>query len=298
MLTVSHLSKQYRGNPSYSLQDVSFSIQPGEIVGLIGKNGAGKTTLMKMLAKAQRPTSGSVTYNGVDIFSQENMLSRFGIMIQPVFVPNISAQDNLRWYLAIHGETARERNIRPTLELVDMWRYRDRKPSDFSFGMKQRLALALALVSEPEFLILDEPFVGLDPDGVLQLMSILQQWVAERSVSLLISSHQLNELQALCSRFLFLKQGRLASAFTADHVGTIIITLARPLTHTEQSQLKSLTSLAQAMPATISLDGVSIQVAADHPHLNAALSMLVTTAGVASIHDKSAQLNDYFGDNE
>ena len=166
MLTVNHLSKQYPGNPTRSLDDVSFTIGTGEIVGLISRNGAGKTTLMKMMAKARRPTGGTIAYKGTDIFSRENMLDRFGIMIQPVFLPNISAEDNLRFYLGIHGGKAYERNIRPVPELVGLWPYRDRKPAGFSFGMKQCLALALALVNDPEFLILDEPLVGLDPDGV------------------------------------------------------------------------------------------------------------------------------------
>lgn len=210
MLTVNHLSKQYPGNPTRSLDDVSFTIGTGEIVGLISRNGAGKTTLMKMMAKARRPTGGTIAYKGTDIFSRENMLDRFGIMIQPVFLPNISAEDNLRFYLGIHGGKAYERNIRPVPELVGLWPYRDRKPAGFSFGMKQRLALAIALVNDPEFLILDEPLVGLDPDGVPQLIAVLRQWASDRSIAMLISSYQLNELQELCERFLFIKGGRLA----------------------------------------------------------------------------------------
>lgn len=100
--------------------------------------------------------------------------------------------------------------IRPVLELVGLWPYRDRKPAGFSFSMKQRLALVIALVNDTESLILDGPFVGLDPDGVLQLIAVLRQWASDRSIAMLISSHQLNELQELCERFLFIKGGRLA----------------------------------------------------------------------------------------
>ncbi|KAB7789282.1 ABC transporter ATP-binding protein [Bifidobacterium cebidarum] len=297
MLTVSHLSKQYAGNPAYSLEDVSFTISNGEIVGLIGKNGAGKTTLMKMMAKAQRQTSGSIVYNGADIFSHDDMLDRFGIMIQPVFVPNISAEDNLRFYLGIHGDTAHERNIRPVLELVDMWRYRNRKPAGFSFGMKQRLALALALVNDPEFLILDEPFVGLDPDGVLQLITVLKQWAAERSIAMLISSHQLNELQELCDRFLFIKSGRLAAEFTGETGEITVIELSRPLTDAERASLIAETlQNSGRSAATIAPDGTSVEIDARSLELNKTIAALASTAGIKAIHDKSTQLNNYFGE--
>ncbi|MFR5349694.1 MAG: ATP-binding cassette domain-containing protein [Bifidobacterium breve] len=95
--------------------------------------------------------------------------------------------------------------IRPVLELVGLWPYRDRRPAGFSFSMKQRLALVIALVNDPEFLILDEPFVDLDPDGVLQLIAVLRQWASDRK-----HRHAHLQLQELCERFLFIKGGRLA----------------------------------------------------------------------------------------
>ncbi|GAB6886383.1 hypothetical protein B279_02735 [Streptococcus equinus ATCC 33317] len=121
MLKIEHLSKKFVGNDFYSLSDVSMEIEKGEIVGLIGKNGAGKSTLMKMIAKSQKPTSGTITYNGTDINSRDNVLDDFGIMIDPVFYPEMSVIDNLKFYLKLHGKEELYSNIESTLKLVELW---------------------------------------------------------------------------------------------------------------------------------------------------------------------------------
>lgn len=225
MLKIENLSKQFKGNDFYSLQDVSMEINKGEIVGLIGKNGAGKSTLMKMMAKSLKPTSGCITYNGVDINSRDNILTDFGIMIDPVFYPEMSVIDNLKFYLKLHGKEELYPNIESTLKLVELWNARNRKPKGFSFGMKQRTALAIAMVAEPDFLILDEPFVGLDPIGVQKLIDILKKWSSERQISMLISSHQLGELEALCSRYIYIEGGKLADEFEGTEHPSVVVHL-------------------------------------------------------------------------
>ncbi|MGT2774519.1 ABC transporter ATP-binding protein [Streptococcus hyovaginalis] len=225
MLKIKKISKQFKGNDFYSLQDVSMEINKGEIVGLIGKNGAGKSTLMKMMAKSLKPTSGVITYNGVDINSQDNILIDFGIMIDPVFYPEMSVVDNLKFYLKLHGKEELYPNIESTLKLVELWNARNRKPKGFSFGMKQRTALAIAMVAEPDFLILDEPFVGLDPIGVQKLIDILKKWSSERQISMLISSHQLGELEALCSRYVYIEGGKLADSFEGSEHPSVVVHL-------------------------------------------------------------------------
>lgn len=207
IIEVNNLSKQYSSNDFYSLKDANFTIQEGEIVGLVGKNGSGKSTLLKMMAKSQRPTEGSVLFKGQDMFKTENVLDDFGIMIEPVFFPQISVEENLKLYLKIHQKESYLTNIEPILKLVDLWNVKDRKPDKFSFGMKQRTALALALITEPKCVLLDEPFVGLDPNGVENLLAILKQWAKTNKTSMLISSHQLTELEHLCDRYLFIENG-------------------------------------------------------------------------------------------
>lgn len=225
MLTIHNLSKKFAGNDFYSLRNVNLEINKGEIVGLIGKNGAGKSTLMKLIAKSLKPTEGEIYYNEVELSSKDCLLQDVGIMIDPVFYPEMTVEDNLKFYLRLHNKKELFTNIESTLRLVELWEVRKRKPKNFSFGMKQRTALAIALVAEPNFLILDEPFVGLDPIGVQKLILILKEWASQRKISMLISSHQLSELESLCDRYVYIESGCLADEFSKPSGRDVLIEL-------------------------------------------------------------------------
>ena len=222
IIEVKGLGKRYKGNDFYSLKNANFTIEEGDIVGLVGKNGSGKSTLLKLLAKSQNPTEGTVFFNGKDIFKEDNILRDFGIMIEPVFFPQISVEENVKLYLKIHKKEQYQDNIEKTLKLVGLWEAKNRKPVDFSFGMKQRTALALALVTEPRFVLLDEPFVGLDPIGVRNLLNILKQWSKVNKTSMIIFSHQLAELEELRTRYLFIESGTIDDKISAEHNSIII----------------------------------------------------------------------------
>ena len=222
IIEVKGLGKRYKGNDFYSLKNANFTIEEGDIVGLVGKNGSGKSTLLKLLAKSQNPTEGTVFFNGKDIFKEDNILRDFGIMIEPVFFPQISVEENVKLYLKIHKKEQYQDNIEKTLKLVGLWEAKNRKPVDFSFGMKQRTALALALVTEPRFVLLDEPFVGLDPIGVRNLLDILKQWSKVNKTSMIIFSHQLAELEELRTRYLFIESGTIDDKISAEHNSIII----------------------------------------------------------------------------
>lgn len=208
-LEIINLSKKFKGNDFYSLDNVNFEINDGDIVGLVGRNGAGKSTLLKLISKSYIPTSGTIKYNGHDIFKNNYILKNVGIMIEPVFFPYMTVKDNLNFYLEVHGKEEYKKNIDRILELVDLKKKINCKPESFSFGMKQRLSLAIILADEPEFLILDEPFVGLDPYGVNELLDILKSWVKMKNISMIISSHQLHELGSICNRVVLLEEGKL-----------------------------------------------------------------------------------------
>ncbi|TDE67977.1 ABC transporter ATP-binding protein [Streptococcus sp. KCJ4932] len=287
MLKIEHLSKKFAGNDFYSLSDVSMEIEKGEIVGLIGKNGAGKSTLMKMIAKSQKPTSGTITYNGTDINSRDNVLDDFGIMIDPVFYPEMSVIDNLKFYLKLHGKEELYSNIESTLKLVELWDARNRKPKGFSFGMKQRTALAIALVAEPDFLILDEPFVGLDPIGVQKLITILKTWSSERQISMLISSHQLGELEALCNRYVYIEAGKLADAFEGKENPSLVINL---------DTTKDLRVLKLFLSETVSLEENSLDISTvtEAKELNQLFEVLASHELIAGISVKENHLKDVF----
>lgn len=222
IIEVKGLGKRYKGNDFYSLKNANFTIEEGDIVGLVGKNGSEKSTLLKLLAKSQNPTEGTVFFNGKDIFKEDNILRDFGIMIEPVFFPQISVEENVKLYLKIHKKEQYQDSIEKTLKLVGLWEAKNRKPVDFSFGMKQRTALALALVTEPRFVLLDEPFVGLDPIGVRNLLDILKQWSKVNKTSMIIFSHQLAELEELCTRYLFIESGTIDDKISAEHNSIII----------------------------------------------------------------------------
>ncbi|HFU4501924.1 TPA: ABC transporter ATP-binding protein [Streptococcus suis] len=291
MLTIKNLSKQFAGNDFYSLKDVSLEIKKGEIVGLIGKNGAGKSTLMKLMAKSLKPTTGTITYNGVDIHTADNLLKDFGIMIDPVFYPEMSVIDNLKFYLTLHGRTEMFPNIEKTLKLLDLWGARNRKPKGFSFGMKQRTALAIAMVAEPDFLILDEPFVGLDPVGVQQLIDILKSWSQERNISMLISSHQLGELEALCERYVYIEKGQLADEFAGQSAPSVLV---------EVNSRADKEVLSAYLTETITLDGdvLEISTQASSGELNAVLAYLASQNLISKLHVKENHLKEIFSRGE
>lgn len=287
MLKIENLSKKFPGNDFYSLSDVSLEIEKGEIVGLIGKNGAGKSTLMKMMAKSQKPTSGKISYNGTDINSNDNVLEDFGVMIEPVFYPEMSVIDNLKFYLKLHGKKELYPNIERTLKLVELWESRNRKPKGFSFGMKQRTALAIALVAEPDFLILDEPFVGLDPVGVQKLIDILKKWSSERQISMLISSHQLGELEALCNRYIYIEGGKLAESFIGKAQPSLVVHL---------NSKYHMCNLKDHISQGITLrDGLlDIPISVDKEALNDIFGVLASESLIESIEVKENHLKEVF----
>jgi len=209
VLVVKNLSKKFKANDFYSLKAVNLEVEEGDIVGLVGKNGAGKSTFLKLLAKSYIPTEGTVELYGQNINERDYVLNDVGLMIEPVFYPQLTVIENLKFYLKVHNRTQFEKNIPEILRLVDLERKQNLYPDNFSFGMKQRLALAISIVDEPNFILLDEPFVGLDPYGVQELLTILKKWANERKVSMIISSHQIGELEQICNRFVLIDSGQM-----------------------------------------------------------------------------------------
>jgi len=287
MLTIHNLSKKFAGNDFYSLRNVNLEINKGEIVGLIGKNGAGKSTLMKLIAKSLKPTEGEIYYNEVELSSKDCLLQDVGIMIDPVFYPEMTVEDNLKFYLRLHNKKELFTNIESTLRLVELWEVRKRKPKNFSFGMKQRTALAIALVAEPNFLILDEPFVGLDPIGVQKLILILKEWASQRKISMLISSHQLSELESLCDRYVYIESGCLADEFSKPSGRDVLIELIDD----ENSSI-----LESYLSDTVYLEEqyLALSSQSSREELNKVLQFLGEKQMISSISMKENQLKDIF----
>lgn len=286
LLEVNHLSKKYKTNDFYSLDDVSFGLEKGEILGLIGRNGAGKSTLLKLISKSIKPTNGDVLYLGESLYDKDNRLDDFGILIETVFYPDLTVVENLDFYLDIHNKTQYKENIEPTLELLDLWKRKDDYPSRFSYGMKQRLALSMALVAEPEILLLDEPFVGLDPTGVNKLINILKEWSEDRKVSMIVSSHQLGELETLCNRFIYINQGKLNQSFNNEKNKKLIIKLKK------SKQIKDLDDSA----IKILDEGKALEIdkSINIDKLNGLLADLASSNCILNISEKADDINRYF----
>ena len=196
VIETKQLTKQY--GTQKSVAELNIHVQRGRIYGLLGRNGAGKTTTMKMLLGLPQPTSGEVTIWGKPLLGNEKkLLPRIGSLIEsPGFYPNLTGTENLRIFAALR-RLKKQNAIKSALELVGL-PYRDKKLfSQYSLGMKQRLAIALAVMHDPELLILDEPINGLDPIGIAEVRSFIRALCDERGKTILISSHILSEVALL-----------------------------------------------------------------------------------------------------
>ncbi len=203
-IAASQLSKRYRRG--FAVQDLSFTIGAGEVVGFLGPNGAGKTTTLRMLAGLIRPSSGTARI--LDGKVPGPGLLQVGTMIEePSFYPYLTGADNLRYTARLHGEVG-EARIREVLAFVRMEDAADKRLSAYSQGMRQRLGLARALLWRPKVLLLDEPTNGLDPVGIAEIRENLRL-VAQGGVTVLISSHLLAEIEKLVERVLVIEKGKL-----------------------------------------------------------------------------------------
>lgn len=207
VLGVLNLCKSY-GN-HLVLDDISFSIRENEIVGFIGPNGAGKSTLMKCLCGLIHMDSGNVTICGHDIQSQrEKALSHQASLIEsPGLFFNMTGYENLEIFASLKNVS--KDKLQQMADYTRIGDYLKKPVSSYSLGMKQRLALSIALLSSPQFLMLDEPMNGLDPSGVFELRKELRKMVDEYGMSLLISSHQLNEIEKIADRIIYIENGKI-----------------------------------------------------------------------------------------
>lgn len=208
IIETKNLTKKY--GTQKSVADLNIHVQKGRIYGLLGRNGAGKTTTMKMLLGLTKPTAGEVKIWGKALQENEKkILPRIGSLIEaPGFYPNLTATENLRIFATLRGVPNRNA-IKTSLDLVGL-PYNDKKLfSQYSLGMKQRLAIALAVMHDPELLILDEPINGLDPIGIAEVRSFIRQLCDERGKTILISSHILSEIALLADDIGIIDHGTL-----------------------------------------------------------------------------------------
>lgn len=227
-LVVSGLTKHYPDGLT-AVDDLSFSVEHGQVLGLLGPNGAGKTTVLRMLMGLIRPTGGELRAFGHRVTAGAPVLSRIGSFVEsPGFLPHLTGAANLRLYWAATGRPARDAGIEEALEIAGLGSAVHRRVATYSHGMRQRLAIAQAMLGKPDLLVLDEPTNGLDPPQIHAMREVLRDYAA-RGATVLVSSHLLAEVEQICSHVVVMHRGRLVAAGTVAQIvagtGTVSFTV-------------------------------------------------------------------------
>lgn len=196
------------------LNHLNMTVYQKDIYGFIGQNGAGKSTTMKIIMSLIKETQGQLEL--FDTLDNQINRSRIGAIIEnPAFYPYMTAYENLKYYIQYKG-IVEINSIEKVLKMVGLENARKKKYKNYSLGMKQRLGLALALINHPDLLILDEPLNGLDPQGIVELREILSHLNKKYGITMLISSHILDELEMIATRYGFIHQGQMIEEITAE----------------------------------------------------------------------------------
>ena len=211
ILTIENLHKRY--GRIQALKNVSFEIQKGRVYGILGPNGSGKSTTLGIVLNVVNRTSGNYSWFG-GVMQTHEALKRVGAIIErPNFYPYMTAEENLKLVCKI--KSINYSKIKEKLDLVGLTERKDSKFSTFSLGMKQRLAIASALLNDPEILILDEPTNGLDPQGIHQIRDIIKK-IASQGTTILLASHLLDEVEKVCSHVIVLRKGEILYSGSVD----------------------------------------------------------------------------------
>ncbi|MDO5423526.1 MAG: ATP-binding cassette domain-containing protein [Eubacteriales bacterium] len=218
ILTTENLSKHYRNFKA--LSGLNMHIPKGAIYGFVGKNGAGKTTLIRLICGLQAPTSGSYTLYGIPCTDRAIQKSRrrMGAVVEtPSIYLDMTAEENLKEQYRILGLPSFT-GISDLLALVGLSDTGKKKAKNFSLGMRQRLGIAVALAGDPDFLVLDEPVNGLDPQGIIEIRELVLRLNRERQITFLISSHILDELSRLATHYGFIDHGQMVKEISAKEL--------------------------------------------------------------------------------
>ncbi len=216
ILTTNNLTKKY--GSKNAADKINIHVKQGEIYGLIGRNGAGKTTILRMLSGLSIPTEGSYSLLGKTGKELDAEKSHVGTLIEnPGLYPNLSAYENLKLKCIAMGVNSKE-YINNLLSLVGLENTGKKKTRNFSLGMRQRLGIALALAGNPKIIILDEPINGLDPQGIVEVREILTKLSKERGITIIISSHILDELSKIANSYGIIHEGKLIDEMTSQQL--------------------------------------------------------------------------------
>lgn len=216
ILETNQLTKQYKNQTA--VKQVNLHLEKGSIYGFIGRNGAGKTTFLKLISGLAAPTSGEITLFGRKKDDAKEVLDRIGVLIEaPGLYPGMTAMDNLKLKALCLGNYQNS-ELEEILQLVGLSEAGKKKVKHFSLGMKQRLGIGMALVGNPDLLVLDEPINGLDPQGILEVRETIRRLNQEQNITVILSSHILEELSKLVTHYGIIHRGELLEEMTREEL--------------------------------------------------------------------------------
>lgn len=243
VLKTNALTKRY--GHCKALNGLTMRVPKGAIYGFVGKNGAGKTTLIRLICGLQEPTEGGYSIYSVGHAQKEIVKSRrrMGAVVEtPSIYLNMTAEENLKQQYRILGLPSFD-GLNDILSLVGLANTGKKKAKHFSLGMRQRLGIAVALAGDPDFLVLDEPVNGLDPQGIIEMRELILKLNRERQITVLISSHILDELSRLATHYGFIDKGRMIKEISAEELEAV----CRKCVRIEVSDIKSLARVLDGM---------------------------------------------------
>ena len=291
VLTTQGLSKHYKRFKA--LDALTMHVPKGSIYGFVGRNGAGKTTLIRVICGLQAPTSGEYALYGIDSREKTIVKSRrrMGAVVEtPSIYLDMTAEDNLKEQYRVLGLPSFE-GIPELLKLVGLEDAGKKKAKHFSLGMKQRLGIAIALAGDPDFLALDEPANGLDPQGIIEIRELILKLNRERQITVLISSHILDELSRLATHYGFIDGGRMLKEISAEELEAA----CRKCVRLEVTDTKTLARVLDAMNVEYTV--WSDTMADIYGKISiTALTIALHEAGcdISSFHERDESLESYF----
>ena len=208
-IEINNLSKQYKR--ASAVKNISFKINKGKIIGLLGPNGCGKSTTIGMMLGLIKPTSGVVLINGKNIENNRtNLLEKINFISPYIELPKkLTIQENLEIYGRLYGVKNLKNKILELMEMLNLTEFRKRKTGELSSGQKNRVSLAKALVNDPEILLLDEPTASLDPDVGDYVRGVIENFSSKNNATILLASHNMNEVERLCDEVMMMKNGEI-----------------------------------------------------------------------------------------
>lgn len=310
VLEFNNVTKTYNANsgakkmPLTAVKNVSFEVNGGEVVGFIGPNGAGKSTAIKMITGLATPSSGEISIMGYDIVKNRvAAIKNVGAIIEnPDMYVDWTAFENLKYFASLTPKSEEDtlhsakeimqQRISDMLSMVGLFERRNDKVKKFSLGMKQRLGIAQALLNKPKLLILDEPANGLDPMGIKDMRDIVTHLAHDLGLAVLISSHQLAEMQLMCDRFLIINKGEIIATPTAMDLKSA---KSQGIIITTDNVEKAIEIIKEKFGVeAVAIDKERLQVSGDIASGDIAKELILSNLSVKGIENKKTSLEEFF----